>query len=153
MSPTSQAEAPIALDTPMIEGRAQAHELARKLVRFLETNTLPDGLFAPDVFCDLSLPQWRIQVNSVDAVVQVRRDSHPDTGSVPRSRTDLTTDGFVFEFEERWTDASGEQWYAREMIRATIRDGLIAEMAVYCTGDWDRQRQTEHAASVKLLRP
>ena len=93
----------------------------QKLVRFLETNTAPDGLFAPDIFCDLSLPQWRIQVDSADAVVQVRRDSHPDTGSVPRSRTDLITDGFVFEFEERWA-ASGEQWYAREMIRATIRD-------------------------------
>jgi hypothetical protein len=131
----------------------QAHSLAQKLVRFLETNTAPDGLFAPDVFCDLSLPQWRIQTESVAAIVQLRRDSHPDTGTVPRSRTDLTSDGFVFEFEERWTDATGESWYSREMIRATIRDGLIGDMSVYCTGDWDRQRQAEHAASVTLLRP
>jgi hypothetical protein len=131
----------------------QAHSLAQKLVRFLETNTAPDGLFAPDVFCDLSLPQWRIQTESVAAIVQLRRDSHPDTGSVPRSRTDLTSDGFVFEFEERWTDAKGESWYCREMIRATIRDGLICDMSVYCTGDWDRQRQSKHGASVTLLRP
>jgi hypothetical protein len=131
----------------------QAHHLARKLVRFLETNMPPDGLFAPDIFCDLSLPQWRIQTDSADAIVQVRRDSHPDTGSVPRSRTDLTQDGFVFEFEERWTDASSEPWYCREMIRATVRDGLISAMSIYCTGDWDLQRQSEHARSVKLLRP
>jgi hypothetical protein len=40
-----------------------------------------------------------------------------------------------FEFEERWNDAAGAFWYSREMIRATIRDGLIAEMSIYCTGD------------------
>jgi hypothetical protein len=144
----------VTLSPPVAASAAEhAHALVGKLVRFLETNTAPEGLFAPNLFSDLSLPQWRIQADSAEAIVQVRRDSHPDTGSVPRSRTDLTEDGFVFEFEERWTDARGEPWYCREMIRATIRDGVISEMSIYCTGDWDRQRQTEHANSVKLLRP
>jgi len=29
----------------------------------------------------------------------------------------------------------------------------IAEMSVYCTGDWDEARQFEHASAVKLIRP
>ena len=41
----------------------------------------------------------------------------------------------------------------REMIRATVRDGRISEMSVYCTGDWDRARQDAHARTVKLARP
>ena len=43
----------------------------------------PEGLFAPDVFLDLSLPQWRVQVNTADEVVAVRaeRPSLPRTGS------------------------------------------------------------------------
>ena len=40
----------------------------------------------------------------------------------------------------------------RELLRADVGDDGIAELAVYCTGDWDRQRQDEHARSVQLLR-
>jgi hypothetical protein len=58
-----------------------------------------------------------------------------------------------FEFEERWTDANGESWYAREMLRATVSDGRITEASIYCTGDWDQARQSEHAQEVTLLRP
>jgi hypothetical protein len=39
------------------------------------------------------------------------------------------------------------------MIRATVSDGRITDASIYCTGDWDRARQTEHAQVVKLLRP
>lgn len=131
----------------------QVQRLSQGLVAFLETNTPPDDLFQPDVFCDLSLPQWRLQTDSANAIVRVRRESHPDPGRVSRWRSDATPDGFVFEFEERWKDTNGEDWYAREMIRATVNDGRIAEMSIYCTGDWDRNRQAEHARSVTLPRP
>ena len=132
---------------------ALVQRLAESMVAFLETNVPPDGLFHPDVFCDLSLPQWRLQTEGIDAVVRLRREGHPDQGRVSRWRADPTPDGFVFEFEERWTDTSGANWYAREMIRATVSDGSISEMSVYCTGDWDRARRDEHARAVKLPRP
>jgi hypothetical protein len=123
------------------------------MVTFLETNTVPAGLFRPDVFCDFSLPQWRLQTNTADALVGLRRASHPDLGQVSRWRADPIPGGFVFEFEERWTDSKGEEWYAREMLRARVTDGRISELAIYCTGDWDRARQDEHARAVKLQRP
>ena len=36
---------------------------------------------------------------------------------------------------------------------AEVTGGLVTEVTVYCTGDWDQARQAEHAAAVTLLRP
>ena len=77
---------------------------------------------------------------------------HPGPGRVTRWRTDPTPAGFVFEFEERW-DHEGQEWYSRELMRVEVTSGQIAELTVYCTGDWDQARQAEHAAAVTLLRP
>jgi hypothetical protein len=95
--------------------------------------------------------RWR-QISS-EALERLRRESHPDIGSISRWSAEPTANGFVFEFEERWTDAHGESWYAREMLRSSVRDGRIAEISIYCTGDWDRVRQAEHARAVTLIRP
>lgn len=131
---------------------AQVQRVAEDIVTFLETNVPPNGLFHPDVFCDLSLPTWRLQTDSADALVGVRLEGHPGPGRVSRWRADPTPDGLVLEFEERWTHATGESWYAREMLRATVTDGRISEISIYCTGDWDQARQAEHAQAVALLR-
>jgi hypothetical protein len=129
----------------------QARELGALMVRFLETGTPPKGLFRPDVFCDFSLPHWRLQTQGVEETVRLRKDGHPGAGRVPRWRTDPTPDGFVMELEETWEDTGGP-WYCREMIRAHVTDGQISEISVYCTGDWDKARQEEHARTVTLLR-
>ena len=126
-------------------------DLARKMIAFLETGDPPEGLFDAEVFCDLSLPQWRVQTRGLEDVVTLRKDGHPGPSTVTRSRVDPTPTGFVFEFEERWEDAAGP-WYARELLRADVGDHGITDLAVYCTGDWDRQHQDEHARSVPLLR-
>jgi hypothetical protein len=34
-----------------------------------------------------------------------------------------------------------------------VTEGAIAELTVYCTGDWDQARQAEHATAVTLIRP
>ena len=130
---------------------ADRSELAAKFIAWLETHEQPDGLFADDVFCDLSLPQWRLQGHGPAAVQAIRVGGHPVTGRVSRHRLDPTPSGFVLEFEERWHD--GQEWYCRELMRADVRDGAISEISVYCTGDWDESRVAEHAAAVSLLRP
>jgi hypothetical protein len=127
------------------------HALAEKFVTFLETNTVPVGLFAPDVFCDFSLPSWRLQTSGADAAVALRTGNHPSTGTVPRWRVDATPTGFVLEIEERWEN--GQQWYCRELFRADVVEGLVSQLSVYCTGDWDEATQARHAREVRLLRP
>lgn len=129
-----------------------AHALAATLVRFLESGTPDDGLFTADVFCDFTMPRWRLQAQGIDGVVALRRQGHPGPGQVPRWRCDPTPDGFVIEFEERWTQ-SGDEWYSRELARADVRGGAIAHLSVYCTGDWDTARRDQHARAVTLLRP
>src|SRR3954452_6459338 len=97
-----------------IDGRTR--ELADKFVTFLEAGDAPAGLFGEDVFCDLTLPHWRLQAEGPAGVTALRRAGHPAQGRVVRSRLDETPTGFVLEFEERWADASGS-WYAREIAR------------------------------------
>ena len=130
----------------------QADVLAGKIIRFLATGDVPEGLFRPDVFLDLSMPNWRIQTACAEDLIAVRKEGHPGPGTVTGWRADPTPSGFVLEFEERW-NGEGQQWYAREMIRADVTDGAIAELTVFCTGDWDEARQAEHAAAVTLIRP
>jgi hypothetical protein len=122
------------------------------LIRFLETGTAPEGLFAPDMFTDLSLPHWRVQTATAEEILAERVESHPFPGEVRVERVEQTDHGFTIEFEERWVH-EGQRWYCREMIRADVVADSIVEMSVYCTGDWDEAKQREHAATVRLLRP
>ena len=122
------------------------------LIRFLETGSVPGGLFAPDVFADLSLPHWRIQSATAEEVLAIRAQGHPFPGTVRVERVERTEHGFTIELEERW-DNEGQRWYCREMIRADVAGDSIVEMSIYCTGDWDEARQREHADAIRLIRP
>jgi hypothetical protein len=137
-----------------IDTRTDAETLAAKFIEFLETDVLPEGLFAEDVFADFTLPQWRVQTEGVDSLVSLRRTGYSRHGTRSTHRLDATARGFVLEFEERWTDDTGEQWYGREMLRADVaEDGLIHELSVYCSGDWDAAQVGRHQAAVTLIRP
>lgn len=138
--------------TAGVGNRPDSTTAAANLIRFLETGVVADGLFAPTVFADLSLPLWRIQSGTDRELRTIRAEEHPMPGEVHVERVERTDHGFTLEFEERW-DNAGQRWYAREMIRADVVDDRIVELAVYCTGDWDEARQREHAAAVPLIRP
>lgn len=135
---------------PMLGGVAA--ELADRLVRWLETGQRPAGLFAPEVFLDLSVPQWRLQTMGADAAFGVREQDHPFQGTVRVEALDATSRGFLIQFEERWTDGH-QRWYCREQIHAIVSDGMISELDVYCTGDWDEAVQARHREQVRLPRP
>jgi hypothetical protein len=139
--------------TAVTAAPANARLLAEQFVSYLETGEAPAGLYAPDVFLDATLPRWRLQGAGRDAALAVRRDNHPEPGTVPRWRFDPTPTGFVLEVEETWRDDAGETWYCRELFRADVGPDGITDLAVYCTGDWDAARRAEHAAAVTLIRP
>ena len=122
-----------------------------EFIRFLETGVAPDGLFAPDVFADVTLPHWRVQADTAEGLLAIRKEGHPVPGRVRVERIESTERGFTIEFEERWND-QGQQWYAREMGRADVESATIVDLSIYCTGDWDEANQREHAKAVQLLR-
>jgi hypothetical protein len=130
----------------------ERRELAAKFIAFLETGTAPEGLFTPDAFCDFTPPQWRLQAQGAEDIARLRKAGHPSPGRVPRSRFDSTSTGFVLEVEEEW-DQDGESWYCRELFRADVADGAIAQLTAYCTGDWDSAQVDRHRELVTLLRP
>lgn len=138
--------------TAAVQNRPDSTATVASFIRFLETGIVPDGLFAPNVFTDLSLPQWRLQADTVDGVAAIRAQGHPFPGEVRVERVEQTDQGFTLEFEERWHH-DGQRWYSREMVRADVVGASIVELAVYCTGDWDEARQRDHAEAVRLIRP
>ena len=137
--------------TTITPHEARAHALAEKLIGFLETSAVPDGLFAAGMFCDFTMPTWRLQARGVEDGVALRLSGHPGPGTVPRWRFDPTPTGFVLEVEEAW-HAGGEHWTCRELFRADIGDDGITQISVYCTGDWDAERRAEHAAGARTAR-
>jgi hypothetical protein len=130
----------------------RSRELADQLIVFLATGAAPDGMFARDVFLDFTMPLWRLQASGAPDAVAARAAGHPWPGQVPTSRFDRTDSGFVLEVEETW-EADGDSWYCRELFRADVTDGMISQLTVYCTGDWDSARVAEHRAAVSLIRP
>ena len=130
----------------------EALKLSHRFIKFLETGEVEGGLFTPEVFCDFTLPRWRLQTAGIDDLVALRKAGHPGPGKVPRWRCDATETGFVLEFEEQW-EQEDKDWYAREIARVDAPQGAISSLSVYCTGDWDAEHRAEHAANVKLIRP
>ena len=126
-----------------------------RFVRFLESGgaVVPDGLWAPEVFGDLTFPHWRVQTQGADELVETRRARHPYPGSVRVERVVETAAGYAVALEERWADG-GQGWYCREGFLLDLDgDGRICGFTLYCTGDWDEARQREHAETVRLIRP
>lgn len=130
----------------------EANAIAIRFIEFIETGKADPALFTEDVFLDFTLPRWRIQAQGAGQLISARLAGHPTEGKVPRWRCDPTPAGFVLELEERWTQ-DGKDWYCRELFRADVRDRSISELSVYCTGDWDAEREAEHRQAVKLIRP
>lgn len=125
-----------------------------KFVEFLESGGIaPEGLFAPTVFGDLTFPHWRIQTDGADELIAGRRRLHAPPGRVRLERVTPTETGYLIKLEERWDDG-GQQWYCREgFILDLDENGAVSDFTLYCTGDWDEDRQREHASTVTLLRP
>jgi hypothetical protein len=125
---------------------------ADRFVVFLETG-VADGLFAPDVFADITLPHWRVQVQGAAELAAARTALHPPPGRTRVEKVLAGEHGYTLKVEERWEDDRG-RWYCREAFLCDLDDeGRISELSVYCTGDWDEAAVARHAEIVTLLRP
>jgi hypothetical protein len=123
-----------------------------RFVAFLETGETR-GLFAPDVFADISLPHWRLQVRGAETLVSSKNQMHPPAGRTRIEKVLPAEDGYAVKFEERWEDG-GQQWYCREAAIVDLDEqGRITEFHYYCTGDWDEALVAQHAEAVSLIRP
>lgn len=111
-----------------------------------------EDAFAPDVFCDLNMPSWRFQLQGREALGAQLARINQGASRVDVSRTVPTGSGFVTEHVEH-QDIGGEDLSARRIILCEVRDGRIAEVTVYCTGEWNDELRARHAAEAPMIRP
>ena len=130
----------------------QIDSIVQRFISFLETGNVAANLFTSDVFCDFTLPRWRVQAQGLEPVVGLRKQGHPGPSNVVKWHCEPTPNGFVIEFEERWSH-NGQNWYCREIAVAQLKDDAISSLNVYCTGDWDAAQEAQHAKAVSLIKP
>jgi len=105
-----------------------------------------------DVFLDGHPPFWRFQLQGRDTFAAWLQGYSPDGAETTVIRTIPTATGFVTELSGRH-DKDGEEKTDRKVILCEVRDDRIAELTVYCSGDWDPELRARHAAETQLLRP
>jgi hypothetical protein len=98
-------------------------------ITFLETGTPPGGLFAPGVFVDFTMPQWRLQARGSDDAVRLRRAGHPAPGRVPRAG------GVAVAASTQLREAAGQAWWTGQP--RTAADVFVLGLTEAVLIEWD----------------
>ena len=131
---------------------ATAQRLSERFNAVFETLDAGDGLFSPDVFFDLNMPVWRFQLQGPEAwEAQLKRLAEGPV-TIRVLRTVPTASGFVTEHEERG-EVDGRILSARRLWLCAVRDGQVTDVVGYCSGEWDEELRTRHAAEAPMIRP
>ena len=130
---------------------ATAQELSERLADVFRTADVGDVL-TEDVFLDGHPPLWRFQLQGRDTFAAWLNGYSPDGAEITVVRTIPTVTGFVTEFVGRHEE-NGEELTDRKILLCEVRGGRIAELTVYCSGDWDAELRARHAAEAPILRP
>ena len=138
------------VDTTILDD-ATAQELSERLADVFRTADVGDVL-TDDVFLDGHPPLWRFQLQGRDNFASWLGNYSPDGMETSVVRTIPTATGFVTELVGRHEE-NGEDMTDRKIVLCDVRDGRIAELTVYCSGDWDADLRARHAAEAPILRP
>jgi len=129
--------------TPAIH-RPVADQLAERLADVFRTADASD-VFTDDLFLDGHPPLWRFQLQGLDAFTSWLVGYSPEGVDTTVVRTVPTATGFVTELTGRHEE-DGVLMTDRKIVLCAVRDGRIAEMTIYCSGDWDPELRARHAA-------
>ena len=129
----------------------QVEQLAEALAEVFRTGRL-DDLFTDDVFLDGHPPYWRFQLAGRDAFGAWLAGYVTEGTETSVARVVPTATGFVTELTGRHTE-DGRSLTDRKILLCEVRDGRIAALTVYCSGDWDDELRARHARETTLLRP
>ena len=130
---------------------ATAQDLSERLADVFRTADI-GTVFTEDVFLDGHPPLWRFQLQGRDTFAAWLHGYSPNGADITVVRTVPTVTGFITEFVGRHDD-DGEELTDRKILLCEVRGGRIAELTVYCSGDWDADLRARHAAEAPILRP
>lgn len=111
-----------------------------------------EDVFSSDVFLDLNMPVWRMQLQGPEAFAAQLKQINEGDVRINVLRTVSTGSGFVTEHEEH-QDVRGQDLTARRLWLCEVRDGRIVEAVGYCSGEWDEELRARHAAEAPMIRP
>jgi ketosteroid isomerase-like protein len=132
-------------------GDALAQELSERLADVFRTAEAGEVL-TDDIFLDGNPPLWRFQLEGRETFDTWIKSFLPHGAATTVVRTIPTVSGFVTEFVGRHEE-DGEEIADRKILLAEVRGGRIAELTVYCSGDWNTELRARHAAETQLIRP
>ena len=101
----------------------------------IEGASLPTDVFCGDVLLDATVPNWRFQVEGVDAVHAELGRWYADSGRFGQVRRHLIDEGELVEFTLSWEEA-GMPHACHQAHILRLRDGRIASDTVFCGGRW-----------------
>jgi ketosteroid isomerase-like protein len=130
---------------------ATAQDLSERLADVFRTAEVGDVL-TEDVFLDGHPPLWRFQLQGRDNFAAWLNGYSPDGAETTVVRTIPTATGFVTELVGRHKE-QGEEMTDRKIVLCEVRGSRIAELPVYCSGDWNAELRARHAAEAPVLRP
>ena len=126
-------------------------ELSERLADVFRTGNAGD-VFTDDVFLDGNPPYWRFQLRGIDTFTAWLEGYAGGGHEVEVVRTIPTVSGFVSE-QTSVGRRDGNVITGRDLYLCEVRDGRIAEMTVYCSGEWDEELRARHAAESPMIRP
>ena len=130
---------------------ATAQELSERLADVFRTADV-GGVLTEDVFLDGHPPLWRFQLQGRETFAAWLKGYSPDGAEITVVRTIPTVTGFVTEFVGRHEE-NGEELTDRKILLCEVRGCRVAELTVYCSGDWNAELRARHAAEAPVLRP
>ena len=139
-----------ALDPPALDD-AVAQELSERLADVFRTAEVGDVL-AEDFFFDGHPPLWRFQLQGRDTFASWLAGYSPEGAETTVIHTVPTVSGFVTQFVGQHEE-DGQLMTDRKILLCEVRDGRITELTLYCSGDWDEELRSRHAAEAPIIRP
>jgi quinol monooxygenase YgiN len=121
--------------------------VAAGMRELLETNEVPDGLFADDVTVDLYVPNWHVVQRGTDEMRAGLR-AEAESRTIEQWDVHPIADGVIVEYAYR-NHATAEQPATLSVgtFVAHLRAGRIATMRVHCAGNWTAELEQQIADS------
>jgi hypothetical protein len=133
-------------------GTGPMHDLSRRFANVFENPDTAEDALTADVFFDLNMPVWRMQLEGAAAFAAQLRQINDGDVRIDVLRTVPTVEGFVTEHEEHQS-VNGRDLTARRLWLCQVRLGAIVEAVGYCSGEWDEELRARHAAEAPMIRP
>ena len=125
--------------------------LSRRFAGVFENPDSATDVFSPDVFFDLNMPVWRVQLQSPEAFSAQLEQINEGDVRIDVLRTVPTATGFVTEHEEH-QQVDGQDLTARRLWLCEMERGRIIEAVGYCSGEWDAELRARHAVEAPMIR-